>query len=574
MGKSRLYLTVVVCVCLVLFCARPSYAQGVFDTIDPSRLFKQLKKIPDIFKSERSGEIQNIRKQASPEQTAPEGAESIKLHFRELVFKGDITAYPKGDFLPFYIKKIGTQVSLKDVYEIAASITRKYHSDGYILSRAIVPEQEIDPKKGSVTIHIVEGYVRTVFLSEDEKGAKLSQNIAESIAQMRPFKMNELERQILFFNHTGVVSIQAIFKPIQEENTPEGAVDLELIIARKKFGGMASVDNYGSKYHGPNQLTVAADFSNLVVPYSKITFTGVTSVPTDELNLAAVDYKLPITPGGLTLEASAGYTNSVPGKELKDLEIKSDTYHGSLGLSYPFLMSRQEKLIGKGELGFNNIRTESLGVLLNKDKIRALRLSGNYETVDRFGGLSELGLTYAHGLDILDARKTGEADLTRQEGRSDFQKIELNASRLQSLPMGYQIASSLSGQYAFDELLSSEEFGFGGQAFGRAYDSSEIVGDHGIAVLVELRYGGMKPIIPSVRLEPYAFYDIGKVWNTDTTNTYQESAASMGAGIRMQYADRLNGEFSVAQPLTHDVESRPYGAARDPRYFFKLSTGF
>ena len=50
--------------------------------------------------------------------------------------------------------------------------------------------------------------------------------------------------------------------------------------------------------------------------------------------------------------------------------------------------------------------------------------------------------------------------------------------------------AALSGQWASGPLYSSEEFGYGGKNFGRAYDQSELTGDHGVAASVEVDYAG------------------------------------------------------------------------------------
>ena len=44
-----------------------------------------------------------------------------------------------------YADLVGRKVSLQQVYDLAGRITAKYGGDGYVLSRAIVPVQELDP---------------------------------------------------------------------------------------------------------------------------------------------------------------------------------------------------------------------------------------------------------------------------------------------------------------------------------------------------------------------------------------------------------------------------------------------
>lgn len=555
--------------------APTAYAQNAFDTTDTGRIFRQFKNLPDIFRREKPVARPKIETPPSLAIDAPAGAENIFFYLQEIRIDGNVTVYQKGDFLPFYIKKIGTRVSLLDVYQIAAQITNKYHADGYVLSRVVIPEQEINQERGSITIRVTEGYVRRAEITGEKRKSDLLRDFARGIEAMRPFNMKTLEKQLLFLNGLGSADIQAVFKPSQIPNPPEGAIDMSVVVKQQHVKGFVSLDNQGSKYHGPLQAAFHAEVGSLALAHSKITIDAITSLPTDELNLVSVGVKTPLNSEGLTLETDLGYTNSFPGKELEETDVQSSTLYGGIGISYPFLLTREEKLVGRAVFNLNNSKTESLGARLNKDATRALRLQAEYEGMDKSGGYNSTSATLSQGLDILGSRKTGSDDLSRADGHSDFTKVEMTASRLQPVLGSHQLLAQMSGQYAFSELLSSEEFGFGGQAFGRAYDSSEIVGDHGVAALVEFRYGGLPSYADGrLQLQPYAFYDIGKVWNIGNANSYQESAASAGGGLRLDYAQSLSGEISMAQPLTHDADSRPYGSAQDPRFFVKISKKF
>jgi hemolysin activation/secretion protein len=52
-------------------------------------------------------------------------------------------------------------------------------------------------------------------------------------------------------------------------------------------------------------------------------------------------------------------------------------------------------------------------------------------------------------------------------------KLTATYNRLQSLAGDVSGSLTLSGQKASQSLYSSEEFGYGGMAVGRAYDTSE-----------------------------------------------------------------------------------------------------
>ena len=72
------------------------------------------------------------------------------------------TVYTSAQLAELYADLIGHKITLQAVYDVAGRITAKYGADGYVLSRAIVPLQELDPNGAVVRIQVLEGYVETV----------------------------------------------------------------------------------------------------------------------------------------------------------------------------------------------------------------------------------------------------------------------------------------------------------------------------------------------------------------------------------------------------------------------------
>jgi hemolysin activation/secretion protein len=163
-------------------------------------------------------------------------------------------------------------------------------------------------------------------------------------------------------------------------------------------------------------------------------------------------------------------------------------------------------------------------------------------------------------------------NLSRAQGRSDFTKFEANAARLQSTKWGFNLYTALRGQYTDDVLLSAEEFGFGGSEMGRAYDSSEIAGDRGVAGTVEVRVPLTKQLL-GIQSEPYAFYDLGKVWNLDTGGE-SFSAAAAGAGLRLNFRQNMSGNLTFAVPLTKEPSAPEITKGMNPSITFGITIGF
>ncbi len=185
-------------------------------------------------------------------------------------------------------------------------------------------------------------------------------------------------------------------------------------------------------------------------------------------------------------------------------------------------------------------------------------------------GYSFLSVTLSHGLEVFDASTAGQKFLSREGARPDFTKLEYGVTRSQALGDTWTVVTALSGQEASGVLYSSEQFGYGGQAFGRAYDPSEIIGDNGIAASVELKYLGV-PSFCGLIFGPYGFYDVGKVWNADQGS---ESGSSVGGGIRIDSGFGASANILIAEPLSRAVEDPSNGNGKSPRYLFQMSYKF
>jgi hemolysin activation/secretion protein len=167
---------------------------------------------------------------------------------------------------------------------------------------------------------------------------------------------------------------------------------------------------------------------------------------------------------------------------------------------------------------------------------------------------------------------------SRPEGTANFFKATGQISRLQSLFIpGLNLYVAAQGQISANKLLSSEEFGVGGSQWGRGYDPGEITGDHGLATKAELQYGGGTNFLFLRGYQFFAFFDYGKIWNDDvadkTAGTDKESLMSAGGGVRLNFLDKVSGEFFVAKPLTREIAKR--GSHGDEwRGFFSLTARF
>jgi hemolysin activation/secretion protein len=491
------------------------------------------------------------------------------------------TAFTQRQLSGAYADYIGKTTDIEVLRFIAARVTQIYRDKGFLLSRAIVPVQEI--KDGRARIAVVEGYVSQVRIEGEglaELRAKdrlgLVGKARSGITSMRPLHAPTLEKLLLTLNDFPGVKAEAVLEPLPpSQSPPPGAIGMLLKIDRtgKAWSGSVGADNFGSRYTGPLQLSANAGVTGAFTSFDSLSAGVLVTPDWGEVKLFSGSYSVPLNARGTSVSLQGGYSSSNPGYTLAPADINSDTWTGTFKLSQSLLRSRQTSLSAAALLDFKNVAADTVGTVLYRDRVRALRLAAAFSHADKYRGITAGNFTLSQGLDFLGARETGTPNLSRARGHSDFTKVEAGLSRTQNLGESWQAYGAAQGQHAFETLLSSEEFGYGGQTFGRAYDPSELVGDDGVAAGIEMRYLGVKPFW-QITLQPYGFYDIGKVWQRSNGNTQSLSGASTGGGLKFVGNQSIGGSFSVALPLTRTPEAPTSSNGRGPRWLAQVSSYF
>ncbi len=553
---------------LAAIVAGPALGQQVVPTVEPGQIQKRFK-APLQPKST----IEPVVPEGE-EAVPPAGAAEIKFTLSGIVVEGS-TVYEDADFLPLYESLLGKEISLADVYGVANAVSAKYRGDGYILSRAVVLAQRI--RGGVVRLQAVEGFINEVIIEGDIAGREsLLESYGRKIAAARPVNAADLERYLLLADDLPGVDAKAVLTPSAEV---AGASDLVLFIDHKDMSFAAAFDNRGTRFVGPYQITARANFNSLMGLYEQTRFRWIGATQTEELRFFEVTHEETIGSEGTRAILSYTLTRSRPGFILQAARITSDAESATLLVTHPVIRSRSENLAVRASFQYTKQIIDILAgtQLFSDDRLRILRVGATYDFVDQLAGINLIDVEASQGLDIFNATESGTATApSRVNGKSDFFKITGDYSRLQRLAPGWTLLGALSGQYSFSQLLSPEEFGVGGAQFGRAYDPSEIAGDHGLAGKLELQYGHTLEWAMLQDFQLYAFYDLGATWKIDPLGVDpqgQDSISSMGVGVRFNINSFTSGFIEINNPLTRNVAARgPDGG--EPRAFFSLAMRF
>jgi hemolysin activation/secretion protein len=484
-----------------------------------------------------------------PSTVAPAGAESIRLTVARVVVTG-ATVYSEADLAPLYADLIGGEVSLAAVYDIARRITAKYGAAGYVLSRAVVPPQNFAPRGAVIRIQVVEGYVDKVVWPEKlTRYRDFFSDYAARIVADRPANIRTLERYLLLANDLPGLKFATTLKPSPAH--PNASI-LIVEVTEKPIDGMARIDNRGTRARGPWQYVGSATVNNIARAHEAFTITYAGTFQVDELQYLLAGYRQVLTSEGLTFFVNASYGRGSPGTaELRAIDYKTRSTLAEAGLSYPIIRSREVNLAVAGLAFATNDDAFVTGGQFNRDRLRGFRLKADADWADSFLGINQVNATFSHGIHGAGSTDNDNPLASTNAGRVDFSKIEGTVSRLQPLFAGFSAFVAAYAQYAFTPLLVSEQCGYGGRFFGRAFDPSQMLGDHCWAVIGELRYDVPTGIKQLTRSQLYAYADHGHVYNIDPAagTPLTQHGTSAGIGARAEWETIYSADLSLAKAV-------------------------
>lgn len=484
-----------------------------------------------------------------PSTIAPAGAAGTAVVVRDVRIAGS-TVYSPKDFLPLYQALIGNKVTVQAVYDLARAITAKYGNDGYVLSRAVVPPQQLNPKGATVLIEIIEGYIdRVEWPSRLSRYRDFFSSYAAKITADRPVNIRTIERYILL---AGDLPGLKFATSLKASDTNKAGSTLVVEVIEKMIDALAGVDNRGTPARGPIQYLAATTLNNLLGQHEALTLSWASVEPARELHYYSLSYRQVLTSEGLTFFADASNTGGRPGTAvLETLNYRTKGNYADVGLSYPVVRSRERNLAVSGLVFSSDNHSDLLELPFNEDRLRGLRGKIDADIADVLRGVNQFNLTLSQGIQGLGSTVNGNPLASRAVGRVDFSKIEFSANRTQPLFNPVSVYLATYGQYAFQPLLSPEQCGYGGRFFGRAFDPSQLLGDSCFEALGEVRYDIPTVVPQGGQVQLYSFTDWGRLWTRSAAvgTPAQVEAASVGGGVRMGYRDYFNVDLQAAKGI-------------------------
>lgn len=474
---------------------------------------------------------------------------------------------PHDRIAALYQPYLGKKVSQADLVAIAGAISDLYRAQGFHLSRAIVPPQDI--ADGCVRMQVIEGAIVEAELKGDGAEQFGVRPMLGPVLTEQPSRLATLERQLFLIN--GRPGVRITDTALEEIGGATGRFRLTVYLKTWHVFTSFGLDNLGSSSVGPWQTYATGAFNSYLTPGDTLAV-NLSTIANDprELGFARLSYDAPVGIDGVRLGGSVLYSAVRPGDARRlDGDITT-TEAFELRASIVPLQSQSSSLTLTAAATFSNVSEHDRYGPWYNDHIRTASLTADYRLQDPFG-TNYATLTYRQGLDVFGASHFDDDLLSRDGASSNFSVLNFWFTRYQTLNDAWSLKLSAASQTASRPLFTSQQFYLGGAAFGRGYGAAEISGDNGLAGSLELRFDQKLNFRYWTGYQLYAFGDAGAAWNDGYRLSDGLALTSAGAGVRFFLPQDFQADFGVAVPLSYRA---PDNERRSPRFLFTLSSAF
>lgn len=513
----------------------------------------QLQQIPPAVLPQRPAPDIRIERPEPPAEAAAEGrrirVDTLRVTGATLFTEAELVA--AAGFTP------GQELTLPELRNAAARITRFYNDRGYVLAQAYLPAQDV--LQGAVTIAVVEGRYGAIDL-RNQAGVPdaLAEGRLNGLTRGHPVAIAPLERRLLLLSDIPGVVVHSTLSPGAEVGSSDLTVDLT---PAPRIYGSLEADNAGNRYTGAYRFGGSINFANPTGLGDLISLRLLAS--TEGLAYGRAAWQAPL--GDATVGVAYTHMQYDLGREFSALDAGGTANIFSAFASYPLIRSRAANLYALASFDAKFLSDEIGLVSQVSDKeIRALTVGLRGDSRDGFGGggWNAGSLSWTSGELDIESPAERAADAISARSQGGFNKLQYALSRLQTVSGPLSVYGSLRGQVATDNLDSSEKMVLGGAYAVRAYPEGEAYGDEGYVATLEARLmlDRWTQPLPG-QFQFIAFVDGGEVdlahdaWFPGP-NRARRSGGGIGLNwfgpddliVRASYARRFNDQASTSGP--------------------------
>lgn len=460
----------------------------------------------------------------------------------------------------------GHDVTADELKAVLDKVNALYGAAGYPLGRAFIPAQIM--QGGTLIVRVVEGYISNVVVQADNDSTKaVVEKFAAHLTGEKPLTAKTLQRYMLLIQDIPGITVGSRFDAMDPQT---GATTLLITASIKPVTATFYLDNRNSLTQMPVMPYLLGQFNNMLGMGDQETLTALLSPEQKNYAFYNAGITIPVNDNGLTMGGSASWAQALDNQTFAPFDIRSQSSQLAYNVRYPVIRSTDETLNADGKVYYTHGAYSLLGISLAKDNLVATQIGGDYVRAfsPRLGFGGDFHLT--QGL-----AESGSGPHTRAGVRSDFTKALADA-RLVYQPIDYMsLIFKAAGQLASGSLYASEQIGFGGLQYGRAFDAATITGDSGFGFSFQPEYTipfdfGGDGMGKGWSVTPFLSSDYAKVYNARVNGLPNGELVSLGGGFRLAVSSLLTLTLEADKPMNR---TPLYKSDRDPRIFVGVEFG-
>lgn len=439
--------------------------------------------------------------------------DTLKVQVNDFKITGQ-DIYSEESLKSLLADKKGKLVTFKDLQDGADTLSRYFRDRGYIAAHAYLPVQKIE--NGVVEYAVTVGRFDGITIQNNTK-------IHEGVIKRETAFLKKgdyltranLERAVWLLSDLAGADAKAVLTTGENPGTVHVTLDLNPHNGKQ---GLFSIDNYGNRSTGYNEYGLDYDFLNLAREGDHLAV-GITTTGNELFNWGA-NYTIPVIRDGMKLTASYNVLTYQLGDDYQGLDALGHSRVASLGLDYAIQRSQRHNLYTGIRYEYSDIQDEYRDIPeIGKyaDKTGHAGVLSLYGDEQDSKGATDWRFEYKIGHIGNDSSSAWSDAFTPPQTLGTYNKIRANILRRQDLNDRTYLLLSARGQYAFNNLDSSEHFSLGGPYGVRAYPTSEASGDTGYLTRAELRW--LLPLgAKDQQLHLASYLEHGGVWiNKDSS---------------------------------------------------------
>ncbi|MBW4553525.1 MAG: ShlB/FhaC/HecB family hemolysin secretion/activation protein [Aphanocapsa sp. GSE-SYN-MK-11-07L] len=584
---------------------------GLAQTVDPAVPESEILTAPNFFQSQPSEQPAGLLSQVSPPRPAPANPSQNQLlppiprpvplpepsppeiqtppaptepasepdqtvNVSKIEVSGS-TIFGPVQFNPIVQPFEGRAVTLNELKTAADAITKLYLDQGYLTSRAVLPQQTI--ADGVIQIQVLEGQLEEIQIEGNRRLLKSYIRDRINLGAKVPLNSNALEEQLR------LLKIDPLFKNIEASLRPGSQPNTSILVVRvteaKNFSSAIALDNYIPPAIAPERGSIALQYQNLsgrgdVLSGSYAVGTNLGKFDWGASNVFDISYSIPVNAmnGALQLRTVQN-SNRITRSDLDPLGLEAESSYYLINFRQPIIRTlRQEFALSLGfeiqggqTFIFNDtpfpfgIGPDANGV----SRTRVLQFGQDWLRRDQQGAWL-LRSQFNFGLGIFDATKN---PAPIPDGR--FFSWLGQGQRLQRLGGDNYLLLRSELQLSPNSLLPFQQFVIGGGLSVRGYAQNARSGDNGFRLSAEGRFPVLRDQARNPVLQLAPFLDLGTVWNNGSNpngSVNQGFLAGAGLGILWQPNRHLDLRIDYALPFVN-LSDRG-NSLQDNGFYFSL----